>query len=402
MASRAATDTIRGYFYQFDYSIKKLLELDNSDSTVTIEGIEDIDISTATENSAIQCKYYAKSEYNHSVIAKPIRLMLSHFKELRDSDKPTINYHLYGHYNSGQEKLNLPVDLDFLKDKFLTYKKDKIIHYHHDELSLSDSCLESFLGLLKIDIGGEKYEDQFNSILALLKSQFNCSDFEAEHFYYNNSLKFIKEVAVKEITKDRVISYNYFINSINFKEILFHNWFTEFKGEQQFFRTLRSEYFSNLNISPFERFFLIEFNSVNQQRSDLLDSLFLISKKFSQLSKRAKCFCPYIYIHGIREDELIEIKKELQASNFKFIDGFDFEGASFNEESICKPATYENQIRLKFVNNILQLSRLLGQILKTKEIYQFYFESSFFEYSYDNAKHVRLQIRKLTNLKDII
>ena len=79
MSNREATDTITGYFYQFDKTILELLNQDDENISVCIEGIEDIDVVTAGETSAIQCKYYAKTEYNHSVIKKPIILMLKHY-----------------------------------------------------------------------------------------------------------------------------------------------------------------------------------------------------------------------------------------------------------------------------------------------------------------------------------
>ena len=65
MADRTAIDTIRGYFYQFDYSIISLLKLSNGTESILVEGVEDIDITTASETTAIQCKYYEKTEYNH-------------------------------------------------------------------------------------------------------------------------------------------------------------------------------------------------------------------------------------------------------------------------------------------------------------------------------------------------
>jgi hypothetical protein len=121
--NRSAINTIKGYFYQFDYSILRILELYNNDESVTIEHIEDIDIHSADETTAIQCKYYEKTEYNHSIIAKPIRFMLSHSIELKRKGKPLINYLLYGYYQNGQDKLNLPLSIDDLKNNFLTYKK---------------------------------------------------------------------------------------------------------------------------------------------------------------------------------------------------------------------------------------------------------------------------------------
>ena len=104
MKDRTAIDTLRGYFYQFDSSILEILNLGKLTDEITIEGIEDIDVASATETTAIQYKYYEKTEYYHSVIAKPIRLMLDHFKEVKDGRKHKVNYKLYGYFRSGDRK----------------------------------------------------------------------------------------------------------------------------------------------------------------------------------------------------------------------------------------------------------------------------------------------------------
>jgi len=75
MCDRSANETIKGYFYQFDYSILKLLELNELEDEIVIECIEDVDISSENNYIAIQCKYYEGTEYNHSVIA-PNRFFL--------------------------------------------------------------------------------------------------------------------------------------------------------------------------------------------------------------------------------------------------------------------------------------------------------------------------------------
>ena len=143
--NRSAVDTIKGYYYQFDLTILKLLESQNSTDTVIVENVEDIDLLTATETTAVQCKYYAKTEYNHSVIAHPIRQMLNHFSNVKIQKKKNIKYHLYGHYKSGQDKLILPLTLDYLKKHFLTFKKGgKKIEYHKD-LGLKDVDLDEFI-----------------------------------------------------------------------------------------------------------------------------------------------------------------------------------------------------------------------------------------------------------------
>ncbi|MGA3952221.1 hypothetical protein ACI2TT_16405 [Ralstonia nicotianae] len=156
MTDRSAVDTIRGYFYQFDLSILSVLRLTSPDDSVEIECTEDIDIRTATDVTATQCKYYAKTEYNHSVIKDAVKHMVSHFKESLAGTKPKVSYSIKGHYASGQEKLDGGIDVDFLKKNFLTYSEGKgaakVTRYHHSELGLSDADLGEFLKSLTIDV----------------------------------------------------------------------------------------------------------------------------------------------------------------------------------------------------------------------------------------------------------
>ncbi|MBZ2038042.1 hypothetical protein K1J08_09215 [Streptococcus sanguinis] len=61
---RSATNTIKGYFYQFDKSILEILEQSDETNIVTIEGVEDIDIEKDDEIQFFQCKYYEKTDFN--------------------------------------------------------------------------------------------------------------------------------------------------------------------------------------------------------------------------------------------------------------------------------------------------------------------------------------------------
>lgn len=403
MTDRTAIDTIKGYFYQFDYAIVKLLELEQDTDTILVEGIEDVDINTATEATAVQCKYYAKTEYNHSVIAKPIRLMLNHYNEVKKGTKQKIDYKLYGYFESGQNKLTSPIDSTFLKEKFLTYTKKGIKHYHHTDLNLIDSELDNFLSILIIDISALEYQAQLSKIIVLLMQQFNCNAFEAEHFYYNNSLKAIKDIAVEGNSTKREISKVNFFNKINFKRVLFNEWFIKYKGENKLFLELRHQYFAHLNVSPFERFFIIEVPRFNYLRSDLKELLFIISKKWSKLSKREEHpFCPYVYLHNISKQELFELKTELYSEGFSFLDGFNFSGAPFDPKSISSPINRSNPVKLKILNELDHIDLTINKISKTKEIYQFYTTNSFFNTNHANIKQVKIQISKLINIKEII
>lgn len=403
MRDRTAIDAIIGYFYQFDFAILELLSQAVDTNFILIEGIEDVDINTATEETAVQCKYYAKTEYNHSVISKPIRLMLEHYKEVKVGNKHRVKYKLYGFYKSGQNKLTLPIDSTFLKDTFLTYKEKGYKHFHHNELALNDADLNDFLTLLTINVSAVEYKIQLSTIFNLLMQQFGCDAFEAEHFYYNNALKVIKDIAIEgDITKRRISKFE-FLQKINLKQILFNAWFVKFKGEDKLFADLRSQYFTHLNISPFERFFIIHVPQVNYLRSELKDLIFTISRKWSKLSAReAHPFCPYIYLHNIHPNELLEMKKELYLEGFSFQDGFDFEGATFNEKSISTPINTSNPVKIKILNRLEYLDRAINVISKTKEIYEFYLTNSFFTTSYNNIKHVKIQFSKIIDIKKII
>ncbi|MCP4119658.1 MAG: hypothetical protein GY737_30510 [Desulfobacteraceae bacterium] len=402
MSDRSATDTIKGYFYQFDYSIEKILSLSGDNDEITVEGVEDIDIETSTERTAIQCKYYSKSEYNHSVIAKPIRLMLSHFKEVKNGAKPQIKYHLYGHYKSGQDKLSLPVDVSFLKEKILTYTKAKTKIEEHNILGLSDEELQEFLDLLSIDINAKNYINQFDNILTLFMGIYSCDKFEAEYYYYNNALNEIRKVAIENDVENRKIKKSYFLNKINNRQVLFNKWFLELKGRKRYHKELKDQYFRTLNKSPFERFFLIDLPS-SYSFSELKELIFIISKRYSNLKRREpQTYCPYIYFNNFVDADLIELKKQLYAEGFNFIDGVPFLGSDFSTKAISIKADCTNGIKIKILKNSMEISNTLNSISKTKKIYQFYFGKPFFINTDNGIANVRIQISKLDNIKEII
>jgi hypothetical protein len=116
MATRAADATIKGYYYQFDTTILKLLELATDADAIIVEGIEDIDIETATDNTTIQCKYLSKPRFINSAVREPIILMLSHFVS---STKPIdFKYVLYAHFESETPGTS---HSRFAKDSYVIY-----------------------------------------------------------------------------------------------------------------------------------------------------------------------------------------------------------------------------------------------------------------------------------------
>ena len=410
MAERTAIDTIRGYFYQFDYSIFSLLKLSNGTESILVEGVEDIDITTASETTAIQCKYYEKTEYNHSVIAEPIRLMLNHFKEVKLGNKAEIKYKLRGYYKSGHSKLSLPLSIQNLKDNYLTYTRTekinnlnaKVKHFHHTELGLSDTDLNEFIELLEIDINAVEFEKQFKEIIDLFKAIFCCSEFSSEFYFYNSALRVIRDISKDLNQSNRTITKAEFLRRVNNSRILFNEWYVLIKGDKAHYANLRKEYFSDVNILFKERFFLFEIDPSSYSRSDIRILLSLIIKNYWKIVNQPNPFCPYIYIHGIENLELIELKRDLIEDDIIISDGFDFEGAEFNPKSIIKKPALSHQIKLKFLNKLEYLNDTLYLTGKRSEIYQFYLNDIFFDYNSNSIKELKIQVDNLNKIKNII
>jgi hypothetical protein len=101
--------------------------------------------------------------------------------------------------------------------------------------------------------------------------------------------------------------------------------------------------------------------------------------------------------------ELRDIKKELFAEGFKFIDGYCFKDADFSLDSITEPATHGNEIKIKILDSQSDLTATINSInKKTRKIYQFYFGSSYFNYADPAVSHVKIQIQNLTDIKEVI
>lgn len=412
MTDRSAIDTIVGYFYQFDKTILDLLESDNN-QTIVVEGIEDIDLINADETTAVQCKYYEKTEYNHSVIKKPLMLMLKHYAGLLKSGSPIIKYHLFGHYKSGQEKLSLPLSNDYLKTNFLTYTKNesividekkttkRVTHKLYEELGLSDENLSDFINLLTIDINAPSFENQLNEILNKLCEHFSCDIFEAENFYYNSGLKVIKDLSIKQDVANRRITKLTFLRDINTKQLLFNSWYVHYKGKAKYFRDVKRNYFNTgLNTNPYERFFLFEVKPTDSIQN-IKEIIRVIQNRWSKLSRlEMNSFCPYVYIHRLGEVKTQQVKQELFEERMVLKDGYDFLGANFNVNSLIEKATNQNGIKIKFINSLNDLDSLLTHIIAPKEIYQFFQSNNF--YDNESCKHIKIQIEETLDLKNIV
>jgi len=376
--SRDAVSTIKGYYYQFDYYILQLLQLEREDESVRIEGIEDVDIIDSNGIEAVQCKYYDGTKCTPSVVGEAIRPMLIHFAEHKD-DPYCYHYSLYAHYNSGQDSVTTPLTVSYIKQKFFTYTKEGIKHELHNELGLSNSDLDVFIKRLNLNLNSEIYEAQIDGIIDRIQRVFHCSEFDARYFYYNNAVSFVKEVAVKKTLAARTVSKEKFLEAIRTKRFLFDRWYIEYIGFEKYYKSARRNYFARTNISPIHRFFLIQADDIIND-TELAEIVMRISAKWSRLSSREKTpFCPYICFHDISLSRLSHIKSILLENDFHIWDGYEYKDAVFSPASLARPVNFYTGVKAKLINKTSQVSPVLELCSGRKEVYQFYLDKPFYD-----------------------
>ena len=375
--SREAISTIKGYYFQFDYYILQLLCLQSDDASVCIEGVEDVDIIMNEFTEAVQCKYYEETRCVPSKVGEAIRPMLRHYAN--NKGERMYRYKLYGHYKSGMDTIPEDIDVDYAKEKLFTYKDKGNEHILYEELNLDDVDIKKFLDKLELQLYAESYEEQFEKIIVQLQSVIGCAEYDARFFYYNNAVTFVKNVAVKKTKLARTVTKGQFIAEIKRKQELFDRWYIEYIGFDKYYKAVRKQFFSINNISPSHRFFLVEYDGISSD-SDLAEIVMETSRKWSKTSKRElHPFCPYIYLHGLSDTRLSNVKKLLTENDYCIWDGYEYKDATFNPSALSRPINAFLGVRAKIINKKCEIDVVLAECKGSKEVYQFFLQKPFYE-----------------------
>ncbi|MDO8289234.1 MAG: hypothetical protein Q7T44_08460 [Parvibaculum sp.] len=352
MKDRSATSTIKGYFYQFDQTILRLLEA-SKQASVTVEGIEDIDLNDGDSSAFVQCKYYEGTEYNHSVIKDAVIHMIRHFLVAGSPRNQILKYRIFGHYKGGQHKLILPLTAEFLKNNFLTYTRGGTVHRVHEELSITIGQLAEFQALLDIDVNAPSYEDQQRNILKLLVSEIQGSSAtDAETFYYPIAINVIQRLAVEAVDKNRKITRSAFLKEINRKDIVFNAWLQQKFGNDYYAKMIRRKYFRSLTpkMPKASRIFVLDLTG----EFELQKAAAMVAKLGEFFSHKEHLrttvtdrFCPYLLLRGVSQEELVRLKASLLKQGIRFSDGYPFHGADFSAATLAVDPTKENLYRIK-------------------------------------------------------
>ncbi|MCB2184727.1 MAG: hypothetical protein KQH63_22100 [Desulfobulbaceae bacterium] len=381
--NREASATIRGYIYQFDATIKKILASGDAD-LCTVEDVEDFDIHSPDLSSYFQCKYYAAQKLTASVLRDAILPMVENYVALSLSERGNKRYFLYGHFKESSYE-STGITLDTIKNILVRREKFQEesgeISYQsinlQDEIGATDGDLEGFALQFTLELCSE-YEVHKNTVIGDLASNLNVSQFEAENYIYPSALTLISTLACKESVESRTITKGLFLQKVRPNQALYSLWALREKSQRAYCREMRSRYFSKVNIEPEARFFVLDLPGSTSE-AEILQILRLIRRKWSSHMVKRKPdrdrYAPYVFLCKTNPEQLTNIKRILLEEGCVFRDGYPFQHSNFSVSSISQQQTYQNKISMRFINSKDDLFCCFNALNQPKSIYQFFIDT---------------------------
>jgi hypothetical protein len=392
--NREATASIRGYHYQFDATINAILALKESD-ILTIEGIEDFDITRGDLSELFQCKYYAAQRLTSATIRDAILPMLKGFVSIDRPINRIRQYHLYGYFEESQpgERVLTVADLKELlvrREQIATPsggRKTRSIDVQR-EIGATDADLTLFAQRLTIHTGSA-FEEHQASVKQVLKIAFGVSADEAEGYIYPTAFTLVSGLAANPDRSQRTISRATFILRVRPSHAIYNAWSLRVRGVAAYCGSIRRQHFSMQNVDNVHRFFVIEASQ------DVTDATFLVllrtlQRKWSSHRIRrkpdAERYAPFVFLRRMVPERLAALKHLLQAEGAYFVDGYAFHGAQFNLEQLRTAQTYANRLSLRFLNSDADFLRSIEGNHGGCVIYDFFLDSR--TEGFSNSHHV--------------
>ena len=269
---RTANYTIKGFLYQFNVTLEKILKSNNEDQ-ICIEGIvEDIDIYDGEGIEAFQCKYHeTKDNFTLSLIYKPVLLMLFDFFK---NDSKNIKYRLYIHVPNIPENYKLTKeDIDkILKNKNEEYKK--ILVKIND--ILTEDKIPKFLENFKI-IAGKSKEELEEELHNLLKKELGFNLKDVQDIFYPNVIERIAEIsAIREIEKRKVTKNEILSDLRKKKSTAITRWTRELKNYKELLTIRKKQLKDNLSENNRKRYLIFDSSKIK----DFDEHIVIFVKKF--------------------------------------------------------------------------------------------------------------------------
>ncbi|MCQ2019637.1 hypothetical protein [Clostridium butyricum] len=365
--SRVADATIKGFLYQFNLTLKKVLESSEYDK-IQVEGIvEDIDVvSNSNKITAIQCKYHeSQKEFQLSTIYKPILQMLKHYTLNPNEDIEYILYSYFPSLDEGRKEITeenireilATTNIDYIcnyiayikpcddpnvkeliKKKSKSSTDKKIIKEYYEKDNLDTICdIEIFLrDKFNFEIG-KQYNRLEEDIKRLLEKE-GFSKVDVEEIFYPNSIQKISILSTSKSDEERFISKKLLLKELKgTKKAAISRWTKELTDYKKILKRRREQLSSNLNINLRKRCFI--FNGKNIENFD--DKIVIFLRDFIKMycHKTKLHTPPTICIKNYSKSQIEDLVARLYVKKIEVEDGYrgnKFFDAAFNREPELK------------------------------------------------------------------
>ncbi len=310
---------VKGFVYQFDYTISRILNQADNNTTIKIEQEQDLSF----ENDIVQVKYY-ETEYNSSQIKQKTKnTTIKLLKEF--SGNLTEQYCIYSYFKGKSAEVK----------KFKTIEEfDKLLGKEAN--SYHSTLKEKFINNFTI-VYARDFKQQFLNILTKIREEFNCN--EAVAIQYHALIRnYVFNILINNPTKSslqRKCTKGEILTFIqNIKSKFFYSTYKEILGEEKYYRYLGKQ-FPKIDFTYNNYLFL----GINIKETDSYSVSNLIKhisdKYYSSKNSKAQAF--NIVLQN-DEADILRIKKQLIRLSIKFNDGYEsfdeFSEESFNENPI--------------------------------------------------------------------
>lgn len=335
---------IKGFLYQFDLTIETILN--NPSQQIEFEHVQDINY----EEYVIQVKHKETQDYQPSKVRKPIMQLIKIFEN--DNSKQLC---LYCHFKNTT-----------LADKTLTLEElDTILGKEKDSIALhlKEEFVQNFVLRFSDD-----FESRFTNLIGLIMTTYSLSEQSMAILYHSIIQSKLLALSIQP-RESRTINKQSLDTLISKKEkIVFYEGYRKYLDNEKYEKFIRKEYFTHktAHIMPFERLFIIDGCDTTTE-THLLEIVMLLAKKYYRLGSSP---APYICFRNIDPSIIISTKQQLVSMNFGFTDGTFFNGDYFRIDKLIEPATKENGVRFKFIEE--ENLRTLLSSTTIHELYEFF------------------------------
>ena len=374
--ARSASATIKGYLFQFDATIRAIL--DCSDSTpIRVEGVEDFDVVANGWTQCVQCKYYEGTELSKQVLREVVVPMLRRLKKVAPPERPRWQFSLYGHFKNKPAQDVTQLSEGQILEALQTYKLVKgkprqTVNVAEDE-GFDMGLISEFAGKFKV-FSVSDFETHRSLVVNQLQATLDASESAVREIHYPAALYHVASVAARRSAQDRVSTRLELLSASRPTPAAVNSLLLHAFGERRYCSAMRRRHFAALNREPVHYVFVICYQA-GGIIGDLVDALKAIANNYNRAkSKRTpenEKRVPIVLLAGMTESVVLEVKRNLVSRNIPFNDGFQFHGAIFDPKASIGPSTSLGWSNFALLDSVEQLDAVLALGHPKTAIYRF-------------------------------